>query len=365
MTFSISKLYTEQFRNLASDTLSFHTGINCITGENGNGKTNILEAIHFLALKKSFRKNTAFPQLLSADGEQPEIILSGLFQHDDRKFTLSGRLHCDGMDWSLDGKPIKRRELIPTIFVNPMDSFSFHQTPGFRRSWFDDHFSLLDPTYRKLLGQFQKALRFRNTLLGKKPSQFKAQIEASDAAFAQLNIQLSSLRRHHLQELLAPLNETFRSIFSVEHDLSLKLESSLSGLTVDALLNLWKERFETDALRGHTTRGVHKDDYVLLFDGMNAYEYCSLGQQKMAYLSLLFAYISLFGYKFSSFPIVLIDDVSGELDRFRWQKLVAHLKESKFQVFITTANENFKRELEQHLDDAKHLTVTQGKVVQT
>lgn len=363
MPLRISKLYSEQFRNLQAETIEFHPGINCITGENGNGKTNILEAIHFLAVKKSFRKNTAFPQLLSADGEKPEIILSALFEEDGRNFTMSGRLHSEGIDWSLDGRPVKRRDLLPAVFVNPMDSFSFHQAASFRRSWFDDHFSLIDPSYRTLLNKVQKALRFRNTLLSKKPPQFQAQIQASDPAFAQMSVDLVNLRKRHLSELIRPLNEIFRAIFSNEHELSLKLDSSISGLTTDAVLKLWQERFETDLLRGHTTRGVHKDDYVLLFDGMNAYEYCSLGQQKMAYLSLLFAYISLFGYKFSSFPIVLIDDVSGELDRFRWQNLVTHLRGSEFQVFITTANENFKKELEETLGEAKHMSVAHGKIV--
>src|SRR5690606_32627476 len=179
--------------------------------ENGNGKTNILEAIHFLAVKKSFRKNTAFPQLLSADGEKPEIILSALFEKDGKNFTLSGRLHSEGIDWSLDGKPVKRRELLPAVFVNPMDSFSFHQNASFRRAWFDDHFSLIDPNYRTLLGKVQKALRFRNTLLSKRPSQFQAQIQASDPAFAAMSLELLKLRKFHLSELVKPLNEIFRS----------------------------------------------------------------------------------------------------------------------------------------------------------
>ena len=107
--------------------------------------------------------------------------------------------------------------------------------------------------------------------------------------------------------------------------------------------------------------GVHKDDYVLLFDGLNSFDYCSLGQQKMSYLSLLFAYIELFRYKFNAFPIVLIDDVSGELDKFRWKKLVEFLEHSEFQVLITTANEKFKEELEQ-IQNAKKIYVESGRI---
>jgi DNA replication and repair protein RecF len=80
-------------------------------------------------------------------------------------------------------------------------------------------------------------------------------------------------------------------------------------------------------------------------DGLNSFEYSSLGQQKIAYLSLLFAYIELFRYKFNFYPVLLIDDVSGELDEVRWERLVDYLKMRNFQVFITTANENFKSKL--------------------
>ena len=81
----------------------------------------------------------------------------------------------------------------------------------------------------------------------------------------------------------------------------------------------------------------------------------------MSYLSLLFAYISLFRYKFNSFPIVLLDDVSGELDGLRWKRLITYLEKSEFQVFITTANERFKIELEK-IEGANKLLVTKGKV---
>ena len=77
-SYKISKLQVTNFRNLNSDIFQFNNGINCILGENGNGKTNILEAINVLCTKKSFRKNTSFPQFLSIDGGKPEIIFSSV-----------------------------------------------------------------------------------------------------------------------------------------------------------------------------------------------------------------------------------------------------------------------------------------------
>ena len=122
-----------------------------------------------------------------------------------------------------------------------------------------------------------------------------------------------------------------------------------------------RENFEKDRVMGVTTYGIHKDDYLLLFDQFLATEFCSLGQQKTSFLSLVFAYISLFRYKFNSFPIVLIDDVSGELDQLRWKNLVEYLERCSFQVLITTANEKFKEEL-LRIDSAQKLKVEAGIV---
>jgi len=94
---------------------------------------------------------------------------------------------------------------------------------------------------------------------------------------------------------------------------------------------------------------------------LNSVDFCSLGQQKMSYLSLLFAYIELFRYKIGSFPIVLMDDVSGELDKSRWENLVQYLGKGKFQTLITTANEAFKNELEK-VEGTKKIIVTSGLV---
>ncbi|MDH5581206.1 MAG: hypothetical protein OEY33_04820, partial [Bdellovibrionales bacterium] len=155
--------------------------------------------------------------------------------------------------------------------------------------------------------------------------------------------------------------QTFKKIFSEEHHLQAQLQSRCLNLTEQQIYNAYRNNTEKDIERRITTYGVHKDDYALLFDGFDSIEYCSLGQQKMAYLSLLFAYIGLFRYKFNSYPIVLIDDVSGELDKQRWRKLVQYLKSQDFQVLITTANENLTRELEE-LAMAKKLRVLEGKV---
>jgi DNA replication and repair protein RecF len=361
-SFKISKLQVTNFRNLQPDIISFSPGINCILGENGNGKTNILEALHVLSTRKSFRKNTSFPQYLGIDCEQPEIIFSSVFlDNENNPMSVSGKMDMNNTNWFVDGQPMKRKVDIKLVFINPFDSYAFHNTSSFRRQWMDQHISILDPVYKKTLSRYTSSLRFRNSLLSKKPPQYREQINAIDIELAKSSYALTQMRMKFLGEIEEFCTQTFKEIFSEEHLLKITLDTRVQGMSEQDIFDMLQSRIQKDEIVGHTTYGIHKDDYVLLFDGLNSFEYCSLGQQKMSYLSLLFAYIELFRYKFTSFPIVLIDDVSGELDRFRWQRLIEYLERSSFQVLITTANEKFKEELER-IQGANKIYVQSGSI---
>lgn len=361
--YKISKLQVTNFRNLNPDIITFSPGINCILGENGNGKTNILEAVHVLATKKSFRKNTSFPQFLSIDGGKPEIIFSSVVDNDNQgPVSYTSKMTNESVLWFVDGVPAKRKLDIKVVFINPFDSYGFHNSASDRREWLDYFLSQLDDQYKKSLAKYTLALRFRNTLLNKKPSRFKEQILAGDVELSQLSYFLTKKRVEFLEALEPLIGETFQSLFSEKHNLKINLDSRIIGMSVENIQKLFANNLETDCDRGHTSYGPHKDDYVLLFDGLNSFDFCSLGQQKMSYLSLLFAYIELFRYKYMSYPIVLIDDVSGELDQHRWRRLVEYLEKREFQVLITTANEKFKEELDR-IAGANDIHIKNGSLV--
>ncbi len=362
-SFKISKLQVTNFRNLNSDIITFSNGINCILGENGNGKTNILEAINVLATKKSFRKNTSFPQFLSFDGGKPEIIFSSVFEnHSQEKISYSAKMTSDNILWFLNGEPVKKKLDLKVIFINPFDSYGFHNNASDRREWIDFFIGQIDQTYKRNLSRYTQGMRFRNTLLSKKPNKFKEQIIASDPELSMLSMYLTARRVEFLKEIEDYIALTFKQIFSEEHQLKISLDSKIIGLSALNVQQVFRNNLEIDCERGHSSYGPHKDDYVLLFDGLNSYDYCSLGQQKMSYLSLLFAYIELFRYKYMSYPIVLIDDVSGELDQHRWRRLVEYLEKREFQVLITTANEKFKEELDR-ISGANKIHIKNGSVI--
>ncbi|MDO9181347.1 MAG: DNA replication and repair protein RecF [Bacteriovorax sp.] len=362
-SYKIFKLQVTNFRNLNPDIISFNNGINCILGENGNGKTNILEAINVLSTKKSFRKNASFPQFLSIDGGKPEIIFSSVFENEQaQKISYTSKMTNESVQWFIDGIPSKKKLDIKIVFINPFDSYGFHNNASDRREWLDYFISQLDANYKKNLAKYTIALRFRNTLLSKKPSKYKEQIMASDGELSILSMYLTARRVEFLKEIEPFIADTFQQIFSEKHKLQISLDSRIINLSAVNVQKIFVNNLETDCERGHTSYGPHKDDYVLLFDGLNSYDFCSLGQQKMSYLSLLFAYIELFRYKYTSYPIVLIDDVSGELDQHRWRRLVEYLEKREFQVLITTANEKFKEELDR-ISGANKIHIKNGSVI--
>lgn len=357
----LSKIQLTNFRNLDESIFEFSEGINCIFGQNGNGKTNILESIYFLINRKSFRKNTSFQQLINVECEEPRILISSVFKdNNDNAYSYSGEILNEQSLWYKNNQKTTLKPDLNCIFLNPFDSFSFHNTASFRRQWIDTHLAMIDSNYKKTLSKYNASLKFRNNLLAKKPFHFKEQIRANDIQFSKLSYELVNNRLKFIREMEDYCGKTFKIIFNEVHNLKIDLKSKFSNYNQEQIYETYQATLEKDCIIGHTKDGVHRDDYIFNFDGFNSYEFCSLGQQKMSFLSLIFAYIELFRYKFNSYPIVLIDDVSGELDECRWKNLIGYLQAKNFQVLITTANENFKKELER-IENAKKIIVKDGK----
>jgi len=343
----IKKLQPQNFRNLKNNIFDFAPGINCILGDNGNGKTNLLEAVYLVTNKKSFRKNTDYSQMINIEGENPELIIQSVFENQDNELLpYSLRITDSHEERFFNNKLEKSKTPATSVFINPFDAYNFHTSSSFRRQWLDSHISLGDKEYRQVLTRFQKSIRFRNSILGFGGKNASSQLRAIDEQVAEYSEFLTNKRVEFLETLNKFITPTFRSIFSTDHTLELNLDSLFVHWDKKRIFDFYRHQENSDIKAEVTQVGVHRDDFIFSFDGLNAFEFCSLGQQKMAFLSLIFAYIELFRYKFTSYPIVLIDDVSGELDSQRWKNLVQYLETKSFQVLITTANENFGKELE-------------------
>lgn len=356
----IKKLQATNFRNLKNDIFEFSSGINCILGQNGNGKTNLLEAVFLITNKKSFRKNTDYSQMINIEGESPELIIQTVFTDAGTVSSYSLRMTDSLQERFLNNKPEKKAPS-SSVFINPFDSYNFHNSSTFRRQWLDGHISLMDKEYRQVLSRFQKAMKFRNSILGFGGKAASAQLKAIDEQVSEYSAILTAKRLEFLASLNKFITPTFKAIFAEEHALELNLDSIFAHWDKNKIFEYYRHQESIDLKAQVTQVGIHRDDFIFNFDGLNAFEFCSLGQQKMAFLSLIFAYIELFRYKFTSYPIVLIDDVSGELDSQRWKNLIQYLETKSFQVLITTANEGFGKELEK-IPESKKFYIEHGKL---
>jgi DNA replication and repair protein RecF len=358
----VNKLQAQNFRNLESTVFEFVPGINCIFGQNGNGKTNLLEAIHLITNKKSFRKNTSYSQMINIEGGHPDLILQSVFSHEEEKIAYSLRMNDEGDERYWNNKLEKKKTPATSVFINPFDSYSYHTSSTFRRHWMDSHISLMDPEYKQLLARFQKAIKFRNSVLHFGGKNTSVQLRAIDEQVSEYSALLTTIRVNFLNSLNEFITPTFRAIFAEEHSLQMDLESVFVHWDAKKVYEFYRHQEASDIKAEVTQVGIHRDDFIFSFNGLNAFEFCSLGQQKMAFLSLIFAYIELFRYKFNSYPIVLIDDVSGELDSQRWKNLIQYLETKSFQVMITTANESFGKELER-IPASKKFLIEHGTLI--
>lgn len=356
----IVKIQVENFRNLSNAVFEFGENINCIFGPNGNGKTNLLELINYIFLRKSFRKNTSFSQFLNIESVNQEITVNSVVKIKSEKNSVTAKINNETQQWFFNNQSFKRKKFGTIVFVNPFDSYSFHTQAAERRSWLDHYLSLYSENYKKNLAKYNKSLRFRNSLLSYGVSEAaKDQLASIDEQIAEYCHVLMHERANFIEGINQYLNSTFRAIFSEAHELKLVYQSKFPTFDKEKIYQILRESEDFDFQTKRTRYGVHRDDFIFEFDGLNSYEFCSLGQQKMSFLSLLFAYIELFRYKFKTYPIVLIDDVSGELDKTRWKNLIEYLSGKHYQVLITTANEEFRAELEK-VDDSKRIYIENG-----
>jgi len=155
----------------------------------------------------------------------------------NEKVSYSSKMTNESILWFLDGEPVKKRLDIKVVFINPFDSYGFHNSASDRREWIDYFLSQLDPVYKKNLARYQQGLRFRNTLLSKKPSKFKEQVIAADFEMAILSADLTAKRVNFLKEIEPFISDTFQQIFSEKHLLEIRLDSKIIGLTQGQVQN--------------------------------------------------------------------------------------------------------------------------------
>lgn len=351
----LTKLQANCFKNLKEIELAPHPSYNLILGENAQGKTNLLEAIWALTGCKSFR-GTKDRDYLPFDGGTLEVeahFQDARREQSVRLCMISGGTAPEKKFWCND-VPQKGSQLFSVfhcVVFTPEDLALVTGGPERRRSFLDLCSAQLYVPLLPLVRRYQLVLHQRNTLLKQKLPQEQTELMLSvwDEQLVSLGAEISVRRAAYVRKLSETCVPLYARISGGRETIALHYASSVYGRdaqqtlpeqTSEALLAQYRERLiqnrASDLLFGHTGAGVHRDDLGLTIDGKSAKDFGSQGQKKSLALALKLAQAQIYSEKQRETPIVLLDDVMGELDEAR-QSVVSTIVE-QMQVFVTTCH---------------------------
>ncbi|WP_420599640.1 DNA replication/repair protein RecF [Neptuniibacter sp.] len=331
---SISKLQIQHLRNISSISIEPSPAINIICGENGSGKTSILEAINVLGLTRSFRTNKTRhlvqnEQLSSVVHAAIDPLCQGLKQSlgVERPVEGEARVRYEGSDIDIS----TLAELIPLQVINSDTFLILEGSPAIRRQFLDWGVFHADKAFIQLWRGFKRVLKQRNTLLkcGKIDNQLR---QVWDREFIAFSDQLTRLR----QEYLSLLKPEFEKVVSeLLDEMQIELGFSCGWDQKRGLEEILATNFERDLRQGFTGNGPQRADIRLKVDGHSAAERLSRGQKKLVVSALKLAQGALFQRMNSRPCIYLIDDLPSELDSAHGELFCKVLEQSSNQCFIT------------------------------
>jgi len=350
----LRNLTTQNFRNLGADEISFHDHVNIVVGRNGQGKTNLLEAIYFLATTKSFR--TARTGSLFRFGS-PSVFVSGVLNRFGVEKTLSVGLETG--ETRRRALMINGERVALATYVNAMSVFAYSSArldilrgaPEERRRFLDRGIASIDPAYLEAVSRYGRALKQRNALLA---SGSTSSLSAWDEELLTAAAPLQRGRAAYASALAGAFGEIVAEHGYHVRDLAITYRPS----SVDDL-----PRIRRDELRARMSlAGPQRDLLEFSIDGRPAAEVLSGGEQKMVVLFLKFAKLALFRRRFEEPALFLLDDIDAELDLEILEQLLLKLP-SQTQVFATSAKERFLRTLE--TGPHRRLVLENGRVTAT
>lgn len=365
----VKSLELENFRNHKDTKISFSDRFNVIFGDNGQGKTNILEAIYLCASGRSHRTS-----------KDSELIRFTCGSYKVSAFVKTSGLEKDiCIDYFADQKKQIKINEIPlhkigalmgnlyAVFFSPEDLFIVKQGPTERRRFVDITLSQIKPAYFYDLQLLSKVLKQRNTLL-KSLNNHPALIDTVDVwnrKLAEVAASIITARRIFSKKLseLAKSQHKFltieKEIISFDYHCSFQIgEDTEKSELIEIYIRQLEKNISRDIALGYTSAGPHRDDYDISINGKSLKLFGSQGQQRSSVLSLKIAEIELIYNETGEYPVLLLDDVMSELDENRQKYLMDSIK--NVQTFITcTGDAHFRQTMK---GECKYFKVLDGNI---
>lgn len=363
----LQNLHLVNFKNYEEATIELSDGINCFVGKNGEGKTNILDAVHYLSICKSYmnvidRQNIRF--------DQPFFVVQGDWMKDSKKVNI----HC-GV--KIGAKKTFRRNKkeyekladhigqFPVVMISPYDRDLISEGSELRRKWMDGIIAQFDKHYLELIQRYAKVLQQRNALLKNMAEHRlfdRESIEVWNYQMVELGEKIYEKRKAYIEEFVPVFQKHYNSIGLAEEAVQVEYRSHLSEGDFSTLLTAAERK---DAQSRYSTVGVHRDDLLFNIKGHPVKKFGSQGQQKSFLIALRLAQYEWLKNHLNVLPVLLLDDIFDKLDNDRVEKLI-HLVSDNFfgQVLVTdTEQERVERIFEGNNLSHKIFKVNNGSVI--
>ncbi|PUB32829.1 DNA replication and repair protein RecF [Elizabethkingia sp. YR214] len=354
----IQSIRLNNFKNHAFRQFDFSPQINCFVGNNGVGKTNILDALYYLSVGKSFLGNTDQNNILQGE----EFFNIEAVVADDEKENIIK------VQQPLNSKKIIKKNdksyerladhigFLPSVIISPYDNNLISDSGEARRRFLDGMISQTDTEYLFHIIQYQKTIQQRNALL--KAFQKNRYFDADSLDIYQHHLIKSGNiiheKRKTFNEKFSPIVQKFYQLISDgKEDIEINYLSDLSDQDFEAIL---VQNLEKDRILTYTSRGTHKDDLIFLMRQFPLKKTGSQGQQKTFLISLKLAQMQMIKDITGKSPILLLDDIFDKLDDSRVSQLIALVNKENFgQIFITDTHKDRTQSIVQRINEESRI----------
>lgn len=358
----LRKLSILNYKNILQAEVVFSPKMNCFFGNNGMGKTNLLDVIHYLSFCKS-HINTLDSQIINND--QDMCVIQGEYDYEGRAEDIFCAIR------RRQRKQFKRNKkeyeklsehigLLPLVMVSPADSDLIRGGSDERRRFLDLIISQQDKQYLHALIQYNKALLQRNMLL-KNQSMDAALYEVLEMQMSMYGKMVFDKRQLLVESFIPIFNEYYQTICRSTEQVGLRYISQLEDRDLTESLAANRER---DRILGYTSNGVHKDELEMTLNEQLIRRVGSQGQNKTYLIALKLAQFAFLNRKGQTTPILLLDDIFDKLDAARVAEIIKLVSGDSFgQIFITDTNRKYLDEILQAMNhDYALFRIEQGEV---
>lgn len=340
----LNKLSILNYKNILQAEISFSPKMNCFFGNNGMGKTNLLDVIYYLSFSKS-HLHTSDSQIIH--NEQEYCVVQGEYRYDERIEDIFCAIR------RRQRKQFKRNKkeydklsehigLLPLVMVSPADAVLIQGGSEERRRFMDLILSQHDKSYLQALICYNKALLQRNSLL-KDQSRDDSLYDILEMQLDRYGTIIYEKRKQLIEEFTPLFNSYYQAISGPAEQVELAYISKVSTGNLPSLL---KENRERDRILGYTTNGIHKDELEMTLGHNLIRRIGSQGQNKTYLIALKLAQFAFLAEKGSTTPILLLDDIFDKLDANRVEQIIQLVSGNSFgQIFITDTNRKYLDEI--------------------